>query len=253
MGRVFKILLIVFHLVLFISFGFQQVSKLTMSRAIFEKEYLAEFIEYNQWEVNMIKENPDYENVKILIDISENRLYLLNNNELIKSYSVATGKKETPTPLGSWKVISKSGMGGGFGTRWMGLNVPWGQFGIHGTNKPTSIGSNASAGCIRMKNTDVEDLYKYVKHGTPVSIIRGYMGPFGYGVRTIKPGDYGPDVMEVQKRLRALGYYDTDYLDGRYGLFMEKALYQFQKDYGLEKSFYIDLQTYDKLGIVFME
>lgn len=254
MGKFFKILLILFHIGLFISFGLQHVTKLTLSRNnILEGEFLGEFVEYNQWEVKMIKDNPEYENIKILIDISENRLYLLDGNVLLKSYTVATGKPETPTPIGSWKVVSKNGMGGGFGTRWMGLNVPWGQFGIHGTNKPTSIGHNASAGCIRMKNKDVEDLYKYVKHGTPVAIIRGYMGPFGYGVRTIKPGDFGPDVMEIQKRMRALGYYDTDYLDGKYGPFMEMSLYAFQKDNGLPKSVLIDWKTYEALGIIFMD
>ncbi|QUH25494.1 L,D-transpeptidase family protein [Serpentinicella alkaliphila] len=254
MGRFFKILLILFHIGLFISFGLQHVTKLTFSRNnILEGELLGEYVEYNQWEVKMIKDNPEYENIKILIDISENRLYLLDGNVLLKSYTVATGKPETPTPIGSWKVVNKNGMGGGFGTRWMGLNVPWGQFGIHGTNKPTSIGHNASAGCIRMRNKDVEDLYKYVKHGTPVAIIRGYMGPFGYGIRTIKPGDFGSDVMEVQKRMRALGYYDTDYLDGKYGPLMEMSLYAFQKDNGLPKSVFIDLKTYEALGIIFMD
>ena len=45
--------------------------------------------------------------------------------------------------------------GGGFGTRWLGLNVPWGIYGIHGTNQPWSIGTQASAGCIRMFNRHV--------------------------------------------------------------------------------------------------
>jgi len=230
------------------------MSKLTFSKnSMLEGEYMSEFREYNKWEIEMIEDNPEYDDIKILVDISENKLYLLNGNEQIKNYTVASGKIDTPTPIGSWKVINKTNMGGGFGTRWMGINVPWGTFGIHGTNKPNSIGHNASAGCIRMRNKDVEDLYKYVKHGTPVAITRGFMGPFGYGMETIKPGDFGSDVLEVQRRLRARGYYDMEFLDGKYGPLMERALYEFQKDNGLPKSVLIDWQTYEALGVVIMD
>lgn len=209
--------------------------------------------EYIQWEYNMLAENPDYDNLKILIDISEKRLYLLNGNELIKKYAIASGRAGHPSPLGSWKVVDKRLMGGGFGTRWMGLNVPWGTYGIHGTNKPNSIGFDASAGCIRMRNEDVEDLYKYVKHGTPVAIINGVFGPFGYGLNVIKPGDFGADVLEVQRRLKALGYYNVEYFDGKYGPMMENALYQFQKDNGLPKNPVITHETLKALGITIME
>ena len=93
-----------------------------------DKEVLgySEYIEYVAWEHKMIDENPDYENLRILIDISEKRLYLLNGNEAIKTYPIASGKLSTPTPIGTWKVINKAKWGGGFGTRWMGINVPWG-------------------------------------------------------------------------------------------------------------------------------
>ncbi len=43
--------------------------------------------------------------------------------------------------------------------RWIGLNVPWGVSGIHGTNMPGTIGSEASHGCIRMLDKDVEEHY----------------------------------------------------------------------------------------------
>ncbi|SNS41547.1 Putative peptidoglycan binding domain-containing protein [Anaerovirgula multivorans] len=211
------------------------------------------FVEYIQWEYKMIEENPDYDDLKILIDISEKRLYLLNGNELIKKYPIASGRSGHPSPLGAWKVVGKARWGGGFGTRWMGLNVPWGRFGIHGTNKPESIGYNASAGCIRMNNSDVEDLYKYVKNGTSVAIVNGLHGPFGYGLKTIKPGDFGADVMEIQRRLRVFGYYNTEYLDGKYGPMMEQALYNFQKDRGIPKNPHIGWETFKALGVVIMD
>lgn len=41
---------------------------------------------------------------------------------------------------------------------------------IHGTNEPESIGGAVSSGCIRMLNSDIEELYEYVKVGTRVIV-----------------------------------------------------------------------------------
>ncbi|ARE89474.1 L,D-transpeptidase family protein [Clostridium formicaceticum] len=256
--KIFMVIVVMLLIMLkvgsFIAFhGEEGLNRLLSFKALSDK-YAGEYYnEYIQWEARMIQENPDYDDLKILVDISEKTLYLLNGNELIKKYPIASGRPGNPSPLGSWKIINKARWGGGFGTRWMGLNVPWGKFGIHGTNKPNSIGYNASAGCIRMNNRDVEDLYKYVKHGTPVAIANGLHGPFGYGLQTIKPGDFGADVMEVQRRLRALGYYKTDYLDGKYGPMMEEAVYRFQRDNNLPKNPHIGWEMYNALGIILME
>ena len=46
----------------------------------------------------------------------------------------------------------------------------YGNYGIHGTNNPESIGGYVSNGCIRMKEKDVEALYDLVEPGTPVDI-----------------------------------------------------------------------------------
>jgi lipoprotein-anchoring transpeptidase ErfK/SrfK len=46
-------------------------------------------------------------------------------------------------------------------------------FRIHGSNEPQTIGQAVSSGCIRMTNGDVTDLYKRVRVGTKVVIIRG--------------------------------------------------------------------------------
>ena len=87
----------------------------------------------------------------IWIDIPQKSLTLYEGTEVKKRYAVATGTGDTPSPIGTFQITSRfAGDLGGFGTRFLGLNVPWGQFGIHGTNKPGSIGSNASHGCIRM-------------------------------------------------------------------------------------------------------
>lgn len=42
---------------------------------------------------------------------------------------------------------------------------------IHGSNEPSSIGKDASSGCIRMLNEDVSELYQFVKVGTEVTVM----------------------------------------------------------------------------------
>ena len=101
----------------------------------------------------------------IVVDTIQLKLTLYVDGEPYKTYPVAVGRPNqfTLSPVGEWRIVHKSrNWGGGFGTRWMGLNVPWGIYGIHGTNKPWSIGTRASAGCIRMFNRDVEELYAWV-------------------------------------------------------------------------------------------
>ncbi|MDR7857686.1 L,D-transpeptidase family protein [Tissierella sp.] len=193
-------------------------------------------------------------NYTILIEVDMKRLTLIDNeNEtILKTYPIATGKPSSPTPLGTFKIVEKAKWGEGFGTRWMGINVPWGKYGIHGTNKPGSIGANLSAGCVRMRNQDVEELYSMVKHNTIVTISNGLYGPFGQGFRELRPGDRGADVLEVQKRLEQKGYYEGA-LDGIYGEGMKKSLITFLKDNNLEITDKISTKIFNSLDIFLME
>ncbi len=193
-------------------------------------------------------------NLSILVEIESKLLYLIDTdtNEVVKKYVVATGKKDTPTPIGSFKIVQKGLWGEGFGTRWLGLNVPWGKYGIHGTNRPQSIGLNASHGCIRMANRDAEELYSIVKIGTSVAIVGGPYGPFNYGFRALMHGDRGADVQEIQKRLRQLGYY-TGAIDGIFGNGLKTAIVKFYADNKLPKTDRVELWTYEKLNIVLMD
>jgi lipoprotein-anchoring transpeptidase ErfK/SrfK len=52
------------------------------------------------------------------------------------------------------------------------LTLDRGEYAIHGTNKPQSIGTFASYGCIRMLNHDVIDLFDRVRVGTPVMVVQ---------------------------------------------------------------------------------
>ncbi|NMM64023.1 L,D-transpeptidase [Clostridium sp. P21] len=108
----------------------------------------------------------------ITINVKNHHLTLYRNNKIYKTYKVAVGKPSTPTPKGNFKVINKAvNPGGPFGARWIGLNAPNGDYGIHGTNNPSSIGKNVSNGCVRMYNKDVIEVFKLVIIGTLVSIV----------------------------------------------------------------------------------
>src|SRR5215213_3951593 len=52
------------------------------------------------------------------------------------------------------------------------LTLSGGQYAIHGTNRPDSIGRSASYGCIRMYNQDIVDLFDRVSVGTPVVVAK---------------------------------------------------------------------------------
>lgn len=108
-------------------------------------------------------------NYRIIVDLSDRMLYLLDNNIVIKGYPVGIGKMLTHTPVGSYTIINKApNPGGPFGAYWMGLSRP--HYGIHGTNDPSSIGHEVSHGCIRMRNEDVVQLAGIVPIGTSVTI-----------------------------------------------------------------------------------
>jgi lipoprotein-anchoring transpeptidase ErfK/SrfK len=52
------------------------------------------------------------------------------------------------------------------------LTLSGGEYAIHGVNRPGSIGTYASYGCIRMHNHDIADLFERVSVGTPVVVTR---------------------------------------------------------------------------------
>lgn len=184
----------------------------------------------------------------ILIDTSDLSLTVLEDGLPVARFRVGIGEPETPTPLGQFRIADKAAWAGGFGTRWMGLNVMWGKFGIHGTNKPWSVGQRKSGGCIRMLNRDVEKLYAMVGVGTPVMITAGHFGIFGTGRPLVTPGWKGSMVFEIQQRLIRMGYLDGP-ADGAYGPNSERAIMRLQKDNGLPATGEVDGPTYKALGL----
>lgn len=108
--------------------------------------------------------------IEIDINIRAKTLTVYRNGTISREYLVATGKPSTPTPTGTFTIVNKEiDPGGPYGTRWLGLSIKG--YGIHGTNDPSSIGTAASNGCIRMYNEDIESLFNITPVGTTVRIL----------------------------------------------------------------------------------
>lgn len=119
----------------------------------------------------------------VVVDKSQNTLTLKNGEEVLKVYHVATGT-ENSTPIGAFHIVNRipdppwytpqgvipfGDPRNILGTRWLGFDRPG--YGIHGTADPSSIGTQATAGCVRLANHDVEELYMLLPVGTPVTIV----------------------------------------------------------------------------------
>lgn len=119
----------------------------------------------------------------ILIDKSENDLVLSLSDRFFKRYRVGTGKFEK-TPAGRFRITDRIAQPTWWrsdgkavpygdkenvlGTHWLSLDLPG--YGIHGTWEPETVGKQESAGCIRLVNPDIEELYTLLPVGTPVAI-----------------------------------------------------------------------------------
>ena len=120
---------------------------------------------------------------RIIVSIPDRKLVLLQGDRVVKVYDTAVGAPHSPSPTGSFQIVSHvqnptwytkgrivpPGKSNPLGTRWLGLSFKG--YGIHGTNAPSSIGRNASHGCIRMRNRDVEELFEMVSVGDAVELV----------------------------------------------------------------------------------
>jgi hypothetical protein len=121
--------------------------------------------------------------VSLHADLSARRLELRRDGTTVKSVTVAVGTSTSPTPPGRYAVTDKmpgSRYGAYYGCCILALtghqeNPPPGWTGgdrlaIHGTDAPATIGSAASAGCLRAGEADLQVLMRRVPLGTPVFV-----------------------------------------------------------------------------------
>ncbi|MEW6082210.1 MAG: L,D-transpeptidase [Bacillota bacterium] len=150
---------------------------------------------------------PRNEPTRLVLNLPALTLRVYQGERELYSYPVAIGKPATPTPVGEFTLVTKQvdpwwipepgaapvppGPANPLGTRWMGLDLPL--YGIHGTISPSSIGRAVSKGCVRMRNEDVESLFRRVQVGTEVSIRYDRLevkGAFGIPTLTLYPDVY---------------------------------------------------------------
>ena len=119
----------------------------------------------------------------VTVSKTGNTLTLTDNGKFFKRYRVGTGEY-SKTPIGDFKITNRIANPPWWrsdgktipygdpenilGTHWLGIDVPG--YGIHGTWATNSIGHQATAGCIRLLNDDIAELYTILPPGTPVAI-----------------------------------------------------------------------------------
>jgi lipoprotein-anchoring transpeptidase ErfK/SrfK len=130
-------------------------------------------------------------NRKIVINIPSRILWVYEGSAIIRYFPVGVGRPGFMTPVGKYSIISKvvdpgwenpylpngrvrlaPGENNPLGTRWMGFyQKAGGEYGMHGTDNPASVGKFSSHGCVRMKVKDAEALFELVDLGTPVEVV----------------------------------------------------------------------------------
>jgi lipoprotein-anchoring transpeptidase ErfK/SrfK len=137
--------------------------------------------------------NGDVSPGTIVVRTNERRLYLVLGQGRAMAYPVGVGRAGrqwsgranidgkhirpawTPPPDMARETGRSGVIPGGSPQNPMGvaaMTLSGGDYAIHGTNQPSSIGGFVSYGCIRMYNQDITDLFDRVSIGTPVIVTR---------------------------------------------------------------------------------
>ena len=120
---------------------------------------------------------------QVVVDLSERVLTYYLDGEEVLTTEIAVGTSRNPTPVGEYFVtdnVTLANPNSPWGPHALGLsarsetiteyNGGDGIIGIHGTNKPGSIGNAASLGCVRLPNDVITQLHEMIPIGTPVVI-----------------------------------------------------------------------------------
>lgn len=122
----------------------------------------------------------------VIVNKSKNEMALIDDNRVQTIVSVGTGKTKELTPEGLFTVVVKAkypyyrkgSIASGdpanpLGARWIGFDANGTDgriFGIHGTNRPESIGKYVSEGCIRSQNEVITTLFPLIPLGTKILV-----------------------------------------------------------------------------------
>ncbi len=124
---------------------------------------------------------------KIIVDLSDRRVYFYRGDRLETSYPVAIGQPGWETPVGSYRILQKiehptwqqpitgedipPGENNPLGDRWIGFwRNEQAAIGFHGTADESQMGQAVSHGCVRMRNRDIRQLYDRADLGTRVIV-----------------------------------------------------------------------------------
>ncbi len=127
---------------------------------------------------------------RVVADKASKTLYAYNGDKLVATYPTTVGSTATPSPTGTFKIVNKvkmpwykstvksgdkkevfmlpPGPNNPVGVVWMGLSKP--SYGIHGSPVPEGISRQASAGCVRLTNWDVLEVYANIENGASVEL-----------------------------------------------------------------------------------
>jgi hypothetical protein len=124
----------------------------------------------------------------LVVNLRLRRVYLFDRGLPVGSYRVGIGQPGWETPIGSFTITRKlkhpvwrhplteieiqPSEANPLGDRWIEFWVTdQGAIGFHGTNQLASVGQAVSHGCLRLSNSDVRELYDWVREGTSVRVV----------------------------------------------------------------------------------
>ena len=145
-------------------------------------DYLEQFDSYTEkisGENKVIIQN----NKKIIVKLSEQKLYAYEGDNLFMETSISSGLKDLPTPRGNFKIFEKTpsrymqGPLPGISDQYYDLpGVPWTMYfteqgaAIHGAYWHDNFGREWSHGCVNVRPDEAEKLYKWAELGTQVIV-----------------------------------------------------------------------------------
>jgi lipoprotein-anchoring transpeptidase ErfK/SrfK len=120
---------------------------------------------------------------RMVVELAAHRLTVFQGADVVRVETIGIGTAGTPTPDGRWyttELLRPPQPDGFYGPYAFGLSGftgsedgpagAYGQLGLHGTNDPSTLGSNVSLGCLRMSNEAITALATQLPLGVPVDV-----------------------------------------------------------------------------------